>query len=137
MRPAQDWRSWHEYNFIPSDFSTVAVDIQHFNIAMRSEERQAKLLELVATLGSPTLIYCQAPASANRVAQLLIDNAGLSELEETREVAAWIAKHYHPLWNVAKAISLGIGIHHGGGLHTLSSSSLRDRSEKARRFRPR
>jgi len=104
----------YEYNFIPSDFSTVAVDIQHFNIAMRSEERQAKLLELVATLGSPTLIYCQAPASANRVAQLLIDNAGLSELEETREVAAWIAKHYHPLWNVAKAISLGIGIHHGG-----------------------
>ena len=33
---------------------------------------------------------------------------------ETQEIAAWISKHYHPEWNVAKAISLGIGIHHGG-----------------------
>ncbi|WP_236444018.1 helicase-related protein [Pseudomonas syringae] len=35
-------------------------------------------------------------------------------MPETQEIAAWISKHYHPEWNVAKAISLGIGIHHGG-----------------------
>lgn len=104
----------YEYNFIPSDFSTVAVDIQNFSLGMRSEERKEKLLELVKTLDSPTLIYCQAPPSANRVAQYLIEEAGLSEVPETQEIAAWIAKHYHPQWNVAKAISLGVGIHHGG-----------------------
>lgn len=104
----------YEYNFIPSDFSTVAVDIQNFNLGMRSEERKETLLKLVKTLASPTLIYCQAPASANRVAQYLIEEAGLSEVPETKEIAAWISKHYHPEWNVAKAIALGIGIHHGG-----------------------
>lgn len=104
----------YEYHFIPSDYSTVAVDIQNFNLGMRSEERKEKLLELVKTLDSPTLIYCQAPPSANRVAEYLIKEAGLTPVVETQEIAAWISKHYHPEWNVAKAISLGIGIHHGG-----------------------
>ncbi|POA48300.1 helicase [Pseudomonas sp. MPR-ANC1] len=104
----------YEYHFIPSDFSTVAVDVQNFNLRMRSEERKEKLLELVKTLNSPTLIYCQAPPSANRVAEYLIEEAGLTPVPETQEIAAWISKHYHPEWNVAKAISLGIGIHHGG-----------------------
>lgn len=104
----------YEYHFIPSDYSTVAVDIQNFNLGMRSEERTQKLLELVRTLESPTLIYCQAPASANRVAEYLIQDAGLTPVPETQEIAAWISKHYHPEWNVAKAIALGIGIHHGG-----------------------
>ncbi|TNB78808.1 DEAD/DEAH box helicase [Pseudomonas sp. Fig-3] len=104
----------YEYHFIPSDFSTVAVDIQNFNLGMRSEERTQKLLELVRTLESPTLIYCQAPASANRVAEYLIQDAGLTPVSETQEIAAWISKHYHPEWNVARAIALGIGIHHGG-----------------------
>lgn len=104
----------YEYHFIPSDYSTVAVDIQNFNLEMRSEERKEKLLELVKTLDSPTLIYCQAPASANRVAEYLIHEAGLKPVPETQEIAEWISKHYHPEWNVPKAISLGIGIHHGG-----------------------
>lgn len=104
----------YEYHFIPSDYSTVAVDIQNFNLGARSDERPEKLLELVKSLDSPTLIYCQAPPSANRVAEYLIKNAGLTPLPDTQEIAAWISKHYHPEWNVAKAISLGIGIHHGG-----------------------
>ncbi|QHF04570.1 DEAD/DEAH box helicase [Pseudomonas asturiensis] len=104
----------YEYHFIPSDYSTVAVDVHNFNLGMRSEERTQKLLELVRTLESPTLIYCQAPASANRVAEYLIQDAGLTPVPETQEVAAWISKHYHPEWNVARAIALGIGIHHGG-----------------------
>jgi len=104
----------YEYHFIPSDYSTVAVDIQNFNLGMRSEQRTQKLLELVRTLESPTLIYCQAPASANRVAEHLIQDAGLTPVPETQEIAVWISKHYHPEWNVARAIALGIGIHHGG-----------------------
>lgn len=104
----------YEYHFIPSDYSTVAVDVQNFNLGMRSEERTQKLLELVRTLESPTLIYCQAPASANRVAEYLIQDAGLTPVPETQEIAAWISKHYHPEWNVARAIALGVGIHHGG-----------------------
>lgn len=104
----------YEYHFIPSDFSTVAVDIQNFNLPMRSEDRQKTLLELIKNLDSPTLIYCQAPPSADRVAQLLIDKAGLTEVPETKEIADWVTEHFHPEWNVAKALKLGIGIHHGG-----------------------
>lgn len=103
----------YEYHFIPSDFSTVAVDVQCFNLRMRSDERKEKLLELVKMLDSPTLIYCQAPPSANRVAEYLIKEAGLTPVPELQEVCAWVSKHYHPEWNVAKALSLGIGIHHG------------------------
>jgi len=104
----------YEYNFIPSNFSTVAVDVIHYNLRTRGDERKDKLLELCAQISSPTLIYCQSPASANRVAQLLIDKGVFPALEATREISEWIAENYHPAWNVAKAISLGIGIHHGG-----------------------
>jgi hypothetical protein len=58
------------------------------------EERKETLLELVKTQLSPTLIYCQAPASANRVTLYLIEEAGLSEVSETKKIAAWISKHY-------------------------------------------
>ncbi|WP_426234794.1 DEAD/DEAH box helicase [Pseudomonas sp. TWP3-2] len=104
----------YEYNFIPSNFSTVAVDVIHYNLHTRGDERKDKLLELCAQITSPTLIYCQSPASANRVAQLLIDKGDFPALKATREISEWIAENYHPAWNVAKAISLGIGIHHGG-----------------------
>jgi hypothetical protein len=42
----------YEYHFIPSDYSTVAVDIQNFNLEMRSGRAKGKLLELVTTLDS-------------------------------------------------------------------------------------
>jgi hypothetical protein len=53
----------YEYNFIPSNFSTVAVDVTHYNLRTRGDERKEKLLELCAQISSPTLIYCQSPAS--------------------------------------------------------------------------
>lgn len=104
----------YEYNFIPSNFSTVAVDVHHFNLSSKGDARKVKLLELCAQLTTPTLIYCQSPPSANRVAQYLIDEAGLPRVESTQDIADWIGEHYHPEWNVSKAISLGVGIHHGG-----------------------
>lgn len=104
----------YEYNFLPSSFSTVAVDVQHFNLPTKGDSRKLKLLELCGQISTPTLIYCQSPASANRVAQILIDDAELSNVPATKDVAAWIATNYHPEWNVAKAIALGVGIHHGG-----------------------
>jgi hypothetical protein len=104
----------YEYNFIPSNFSTVAVDVTQYNLRTRGDERKEKLLELCAQISSPTLIYCQSPASANRVAQFLIDEGDFIPIQATREISEWVAENYHPAWNVAKAIALGIGIHHGG-----------------------
>ncbi|AKA38035.1 DEAD/DEAH box helicase [Yersinia ruckeri] len=104
----------YEYNFIPSNFSTVSVDVFHYNLSSKGDARKEKLLELCSQLSSPTLIYCQSPASANKVAQFLINEAKLTNVENTQDVADWISKHYHPDWNISKAISLGVGIHHGG-----------------------
>lgn len=104
----------YEYNFIPSTFSTVAVDVHHFNLPFSGSARKDKLLELCAQITSPTLIYCQSPASANRVSQFLIDEGNFAPVEGTAPIAQWISEHYHSQWNVAKAISMGIGIHHGG-----------------------
>lgn len=104
----------YEYNFIPSSFSTVAVDVHHFNLPYRGDLRKEKLLDLCAQITSPTLIYCQSPASANRVAQFLIDEGTFAPVAATKNIAEWIADHYHPQWNVGKAISMGIGIHHAG-----------------------
>lgn len=104
----------HEFIFIPSEFTTVAVDFIPFNLPTRGNERPQKLVELCSELTSPTIIYCQSPASANIVANLLIEKGKLAKIEATINVSAWIKDNYHPEWDVCKAIEHGIGIHHGG-----------------------
>ncbi|MDK1237466.1 DEAD/DEAH box helicase [Cronobacter turicensis] len=124
----------YEYNFIPSSFSTVSVDVYHYNLSSKGDARKEKLLELCSQLSSPTLIYCQSPASANKVAQFLINEANLPCVENTQDVADWIGKHYHPDWNISKAISLGVGIHHGGVPRALQQYFVKLFNEGAIRF---
>lgn len=74
---------------------------------------QKALVQLCSNLAEPTLIYCASPASARRVATALI-GAGVGKANSsTLEASEWLGEHYHPDWVVARALSHGIGVHHG------------------------
>lgn len=115
----------YEHHFIPSEFSTVAVDVVNLNLPTRGEEREAGLLRLCKTLDGPTIIYCQSPGSASDVANLLIKRGGLARNDAALPAVAWIAERYDPDWIVAHALEHGIGVHHGGVPRALQQYFIR------------
>lgn len=115
----------YEIHFIPSEYSTVAVDVVNFDLPMRGDERDEKLVELCSKLDSATLIYCQAPASAVRVAKLLIREVAKNPVEECADHADWVGENFHSEWIVSKALRHGIGLHHGGIPRALQQHMVR------------
>ena len=124
----------HEFVFVPSDFTTVAVDFIPFNLPYRGDERPDKLVELCQELKSPTIIYCQSPASANVVANILIDKVNLPLSGTTEGVSEWIENNFHAEWDACRAIKYGIGIHHGGIPRALQQHFIRLFNEKRIKF---
>jgi DEAD/DEAH box helicase len=114
----------YEYHFIPSEFSTVAVDVVNYNLPTRGEERNLKLVELLKTVDGPTIIYCQSPGIATKVATLLAES-GFPLSEAAAPAVEWMADRYHPDWSVCKALAHGIGVHHGGVPRALQQYFIR------------
>lgn len=103
----------YQHIFVPSRFSTVALDIEHFHLSPNSGEREFKLLQLVGQLENPTLIYCQSPGKCGEVARILIDSEGFPEVAETEAAVDWLLQEFPAEWVVIEALRRGIGIHHG------------------------
>ncbi|MEI7286003.1 helicase-related protein [Pectobacterium carotovorum] len=107
----------NSYVFLSSDFSTVALNVYEYNLPLDSEVRTAKVIELLKSDESCTLIYCQSPQSTVRLAnELLISdelNTRSSRNIDGNAFIEWIDENYHNNWIVSKALKNGIGIHHG------------------------
>jgi hypothetical protein len=105
------------YIFLSSDFSTVALNVYEYNLPLDSAVRTAKVIDILKSDESCTLIYCQSPPSTVRLANDLILNYQLdieSSISNDRNAfIAWIDDNYHDNWIVSKALKKGIGIHHG------------------------
>lgn len=115
----------YEIHFIPSEYSTVAVDVVNFDLPTRGDERDVALVELCKTLDSATLIYCQAPGSASRVAKTLMRDVAKVGVAACAEHADWIDENFHAEWVVAKALRRGVGLHHGGIPRALQQHMVR------------
>ncbi len=115
----------YEYHFIPSEFSTVAVDVVNLNLPTRGEQRSDKLLELCRAIDGPTIVYCQSPRSATEVAMFLVANGSFPVSDATAPAISWIGAHYHPEWAVCQALRHGIGVHHGGVPRALQQYFIR------------
>lgn len=97
-----------EHRFIPSDDSTVAVDVVHVE---RTGDDQEDLLRVCRELNEPTLIFVKSPKRANEVARWLVEaSVGAGGLPDA---ARWLAENYHPDWVLAKSLQTGVGVHHG------------------------
>jgi hypothetical protein len=99
--------------FVPSEFSTVALDIIQFNYPDNSDERKDKLVDLCNTLQSPTLVYCQSPPRATQLAEHLLEHGGFEQTPSTAAAVDWLEREFPEEWVVARALKYGIGIHHG------------------------
>lgn len=102
-----------DHVFVPSEFSTVALDVIQFNYPDNSDERKDKLVELCNTLQSPTLVYCQSPPRATLLAEYLLEHGAFTPTPSTAAAVDWLEREFPDDWVVARALKYGIGIHHG------------------------
>ncbi|MCI0687382.1 MAG: DEAD/DEAH box helicase [Sporichthyaceae bacterium] len=106
-----DVRGRLEFQFICTDFQTVALDTEIHRVT--KDHLQAAVVQRCADLSGPTLLYVRSPKRAREVAGWLLE-AGLGGAGDDLDGAAeWVARTYHPDWLVARALKNGIGIHHG------------------------
>ena len=113
-----------QFEFIKTDFKTV-VSERHQVTIHSDGERIEKLVDILNNTDQPTLVYCQSPFSANRLAAQLLEYELYGKIEQNAALVSWIRDNYHPEWILAKAIEHGIGIHHGKNPRALSQQCVK------------
>lgn len=126
--------SEYRHVFLPSPFSTVALDVTHLNLKKDDPERGRKLVELCASFATPTLVYCQSPRSAREAAHLIYTEADLPEVDATRDAVDWLESHFPAEWEVTQALRRGVGIHHGNVPRALQQYMVRAFEDGSIRF---
>lgn len=101
-----------KYKFIKTDYKTV-VSERHNVTVSKHESSINKLIELCSNLNDPTLIFCQSPASANKVASALLESKIFSKDSINSDLVDWLKTNYHPQWILPNCLERKIGIHHG------------------------
>ena len=114
--------SEQKYKFIKTDYKTVVSEFHH--ISNNHLNKEGKLSKLCEQISGQTLIYCQSPASANKVAELLFNHLELEQIENNEDFVNWIKQNYHPDWNYPKYLKYGIGVHHGKIPRALAQKSV-------------
>lgn len=117
--------SEYRHVFLPSPFSTVALDVIHFDLKKNGPERTGKLVELCRGFTSPTLVYCQSPRSAREAAKLMYTECDLPLVETTRDAVEWLERNFPSEWEVIQALRRGVGIHHGNVPRALQQYMVR------------
>jgi len=124
----------YEFHFIPSDYSTVAVDVVQFDLPRLGDDRSSKLVELATSLDDSTLIYCQGPVSAVRVAGRLLHDVMKRPVDACVDAANWMSENFHPEWMTVEALRHGVGLHHGGIPRALQQHMVRMFNDGAIKF---
>lgn len=101
-----------KYRFIRTDYKTV-VSERHMVRVKDDEDAIERLIKLSASLDEPTLIFCQSPASANKIANAFLKSGKFKRTNVNDELSKWLKDNYHSQWILPNCLEHGIGIHHG------------------------
>jgi helicase conserved domain protein len=100
------------FKFIKTDYKTVVSEHHPVNLK-NGEAPIERLIELSSSLEDPTLIFCQSPASANKVAKAFCDSNKFEKTDENKDLVDWLRNNYHSQWILPDCLEYGVGIHHG------------------------
>ncbi len=106
----EDMGSRLECTFIYEPYNTVVSEVHR--VTGEGDEFE-RLAQLCKSLEGPTIIFCTSPPRTANVASALIDYGVGETRPEVAHAVEWIGREYHPDWHFAKALSQGIGVHHG------------------------
>lgn len=101
------------YVFIPSEFNTVALNLNEYNIGGDDyPEKNNVVKSILNEYDGQCLIYCRGQNSAAKLANFLNNNIKLPS-NIPRDFLDWVAENYGKDWIYHRALACGVGIHHG------------------------
>jgi len=101
------------YIFIPSEFNTVALNVSEYDIgANDSIKKNDALYDILNVNQGQCIVYCQSPSSTAKVAEYIRKNVNV-ESDIDADYIEWVSINYGSDWGYTKALTNGIGIHHG------------------------
>ena len=113
-----------KYRFIRTDYKTV-VSERH-SIKLKDDEAKIEyLIKLSSSLEEPTLIFCQSPPSANKVANAFLNSGKFERTNVNDDLSAWLKDNYHSEWILPNCLEYGIGIHHGRVPRAIAQKSVK------------
>lgn len=108
------------------DFNTVFLEEHHLYRKLNTEEEKgSKLVDLISSQPTKTLVYAASYREVDKVVELL--NSELSPVERSKanEFSDWLIESYGPDWILNKAVLRGIGIHNGQIHRSVTQIQLR------------
>lgn len=98
------------YTYIQEPYHTVVSRLHPVRI---EGDEFTTLSTLARGLVDPTIVFCSSPNRAAAVSNRFVEDGLGQESDAVRLAADWISQNYHPEWNFVRALSRGIGVHHG------------------------
>ncbi|MBI5762384.1 MAG: helicase [Planctomycetes bacterium] len=117
--------------FYPTTYATVVAEQVDFR---GNDDPVQRLVRLAKKLEEPTLIFCSSPSKVNAIARALLDGGIGDDVPALQGCADWAGIQYHPEWIFAKALTRGIGIHHGKLPRSLAQYTVRAFNDGRLRF---
>ena len=120
----ENFKKKFELTWFPTEFATVAVDEEYFNIQGKPKEKKElkkqELFKFLSSTKEQTIIYCSAPNKATNLAleyMIYLKNKNISIdiplVERNKPISEWIKYNVNSNWSLINALGLGIGFHHG------------------------
>lgn len=116
-----------DYTFIPSDFNTVALNIHKYDIAANNiTSKNEQLAKIIEEHNEQTIIYCKSASSIAQIINFITNEEKIKDIKtrNTKEYLKWLTDNYGYDWNCTKAVSYGIGIHHGALPRAIQQKSI-------------
>ncbi|UYW31250.1 DEAD/DEAH box helicase [Methylorubrum extorquens] len=115
----------YNHFFIPSQYSTVAVDVVQFNLPKSGDSRLKEAVRLCVKLTEATIVYCQSPGKCSEVAEALIESGHFPKIDATADAVSWLRNHFPNEWTVIRALEHGIAIHHANVPRAIQQYAVR------------
>ncbi len=106
--------------FRKTGYKTVAV-----NVTILDKDPVEETISLCKQLGDSTIVFCRSPERIIEITNGLIAAGVTTENAQAAIAAKWAGENYHPDWHYARAMSHGIGVHHGSIPRSLAHWGVR------------
>jgi hypothetical protein len=114
-------------SFHKLDFNTVFLEKHELyrDIDGNEKLKSAKLIEILNSKRTKTLIYAGTYSEITKVSNLLIENRGSENSNLLNDFTFWLEKHYQPNWQLVSLAKRGVGVHNGRLHRSLSQIQVR------------
>lgn len=126
----KEFQDMYEFQWIDTDFATVAVNEYPMIITSTKAKQQneLQLFNLLASLNDPTVIYCRSQRRTMDLTESFISYLEENSLQnkfatsDNDDITEWIRLNIHDKWILNSALQHSIAFHHGSLPRHLGSS---------------